>query len=151
MKKLSTRIIVAVLVIAGSSGAVYAYSRHGGWHMSPDEKVEFVTDRVTKKLQLDASQQQKFNDFAQLVAETLQEVRPSREERLTEAMKLLDEPSFNQARALELIEQKTSLVNEKAPLLVSSLAIFLDSLNAEQKQQMQEFMQHRLEHHGHRH
>ena len=47
--KLSTRIITAVLLIAGSSGVVYAYSKHNDWGMSPEEKVEFVTERVTRK------------------------------------------------------------------------------------------------------
>ncbi len=33
--------------------------------MSPQEKVEFVTDRVTKKLELDSQQQQNFSTLAQ--------------------------------------------------------------------------------------
>ena len=56
--KIFTKIIIAVLAVAGSSSAVYAFSRHGDWHMTPDEKVEFVTERVTKKLELDSQQQQ---------------------------------------------------------------------------------------------
>jgi len=38
-------------------------------------------------------------------------------------------------------------VNDQAPLLIATLADFLDSLNAEQRQQLQGFLQHRHCHH----
>ena len=147
--KLSTRIITAVLIIAGSTGVVYAFGKHGHWGTTPQEKAEFVTERVTKKLELDALQQQKFSELAELALATMQEVRPSREERMNELTAILDEPSFNQARALQLIQQKTDMVNEKAPLLIGAVAGFVDSLDADQKQQLQEFLQQRHHRHGH--
>ena len=145
--KISTRIIAAVLLVAGSSGAVYAFSKHSDWGMTTEEKVEFISERVTRKLDLDNIQREKFTDLAELVAVTLQEVKPSREQPFAELNSLLQEPSFNQARALEMIQQKAQVMNERAPQVISSLAGFLDSLSVEQKQQLQEFMQHRHEHH----
>ncbi|MGB5330887.1 MAG: Spy/CpxP family protein refolding chaperone [Gammaproteobacteria bacterium] len=147
--KLSTRIITAALLIAGSSGAVYAFSKHNDWGMSPEEKVEFVTERVTRKLDLDSQQQQNFAELAATVAQIMQDARITKAQNFTEIEALLQEPSFNQARALELIQQKTRMINEKAPLVITSLAVFLDSLSGEQKQQMQEFVQHRHQHHRH--
>ena len=150
--KLSTRIVTAVLLIAGSSGVVYALSRHGDWHMAPGEKVEFVTERVSKQLELDSQQQQNFTALADLVMEIMLEVRASREENLEELFRLLDEPGLNQGRALELVQQKTALVNEKAPEVIAALALFLDSLNAEQKAELRDHIEHHREHrHGHRH
>jgi Spy/CpxP family protein refolding chaperone len=147
--KISTRIITAVLLVAASSSAVYAFSKHGDWGMSNEEKVEFISERVTRKLDLDDLQRQKFTELAELFVDTMQEVKPTREQRLAEITSLLQEPSFNQARALELVQQKTQLVNEKAPLVIASLASFLDTLSVEQKQQLTEFVQHRHEHHRH--
>ena len=149
--KISTRIIAAVLLVAGSSGAVYAFSKHGDWGMTTEEKVEFVSDRVARKLDLDAIQREKFAELAELIGVTLQEVKPARDQHIAELESLLQEPSFNQARALEMIQQKTQLINERAPLVISSLASFLDSLSVEQKQRLQEFMQHRHEHQRHGH
>ena len=146
--KLSTKIIAAVLLITGSSGVVYAFSKHGDWGMSPEEKVEFVTDRVTKKLELDSQQQENFTRLAQTVAQLMMDARATRAQHFTEIEALLEESSFNQARALELVQQKTQMLNEKAPLVISSLAVFLDSLSAEQKQELQGFLEHR---HKHRH
>ena len=145
--KLSTRIITAVLLVAGSTGIVYAVNKHGDWDMSPKEKVEFVSDRVTSKLGLNDAQRQKFTAMAELFVATMQEIKPGREQHLGEISALLQEPSFNQAQALEMIQQKTQLVNEKAPLMIASLAEFIDSLTAEQKDQLQEFLQHRHKHH----
>ena len=144
--KTSTKIIAAVLLVVGSTTAVYAFSKHGHWHMEPQEKVEFVTERVTDKLELDSQQQQNFRSLANTVAQMMMEAKAARADQMAEISAMLQEPSFNQARALEIIEQKTRLVNEKAPLVVSSMAIFLDSLNADQKQQLQEMIEHHRKH-----
>lgn len=146
--KLSTRIIAAVMLVVGSTGIVYAVSKHGDWGMTPEEKVDFVSDRVTKKLELTDVQRSKFVALAESIADTLREVKPGREQRMADIAGLLDQPVFDQARALQLVQQKTQLVNDRAPGLIASLGEFVDSLNAEQKQQLQEFLQHR---HGHRH
>ncbi len=149
--KLSTRIITAVLLVAGSSGVVYAFSQHGDWGMTPEEKIDFVTERVTKKLDLDSQQRQNFTTLAKTVAEIMLEARQAKQQQMNEISELLQDPSFNQARALEIVQQKTQMVNEKAPLVVSSLAVFLDSLSAEQKTELQDFVKnHRGHgHHGH--
>ncbi|CAD7849204.1 MAG: hypothetical protein [Olavius algarvensis Gamma 3 endosymbiont] len=147
--KLSTKIITAVLLVAGSSGVVYAVSKHGDWHMTPEEKVEFVTDRVTKKLDLDNQQRQNFTTLAETVAQIMLDAKAGKQQQINEIGALLQEPSFNQARAMEIVQQKTQMVNEKAPLVISSLAVFLDSLNTEQKQELQEFIKnHRHHRHG---
>lgn len=147
--KLSTRVITAILLVAGSSGVVYAFSKHNGWHMSPEEKVEFVTDRVSKKLKLDAQQQQYFTDLAQTVAQLMLEARDARKQQFEEINTLLQEPSFDQARALQLVQQKTGVINDRAPVVIASLAVFLDSLNTEQKQTLQEFISHHRKHRHH--
>ena len=146
--KLSTRIIAAVLLVAGSSGIVYAVGKHGDWGMTPAEKVDFVSDRVTSKLDLNDTQRQKFVALAESVVAALQEVKPEREQRLAEIAGMLEQPVFDQARALQLVQEKTQLVNDKAPGLIASLGEFVDSLDDAQKQQLQEFLEHR---HHHRH
>ena len=109
--KLSNRIIAAVLLVVGSSGAVYAFSKHGDWGMSSGEKVEFVTDRVTKKLELDSQQQQNFSTLAEMVAQFMVDAKATRAEHIGEIGSLLQEPNFDQSRALELLRQKTEIIN----------------------------------------
>ncbi len=145
-------ILISVLVLAiGASGAVYAYGKHGHWHMTPEEKAELVTDRVTSKLDLTSQQRENFASLANTVIDIVVEVRANKEQNYGEVNQLLSEPSFNQARAMEMVQQKTGMINEKAPLVISQRAIFLDSLDAEQKQQLQEYLQHHRDHHRHGH
>lgn len=147
--KLSTRIVTAVLLVVGSSGAVYAFSKHGDWGMTPAEKAEFVTERVTKKLELDAAQRQNFSELARLVTGIVTEARAGKREQFEEFSQMIEQPNFDQARALELVRQKTEMINEKAPQVIASLAVFLDSLDDTQKQQVKEFIEHRQRHHDH--
>ena len=77
-------IIAAVLLVAGSSGAVYAFSKHSDWGMTTEEKVEFISDRVTSKLDLDAIQRERFIELAEMVVVTLQEVKPTRDQHMAE-------------------------------------------------------------------
>lgn len=146
--KLSNRIIAAVLLVVGSSGAVYAFSKHGDWGMSPQEKVEFVTDRVTRKLALDSQQQQNFSTLAEMVAQLMVDAKATRSEHIGEIGNLLQEPNLDQSRALEMVRQKTEIINQEAPRVIASLAIFLDSLSDGQKQQLQQFIEKRHHRHG---
>jgi Spy/CpxP family protein refolding chaperone len=149
--KRTTKIIATILIVAGTSTAVFAYGKHGSWKMSPDEKVEFITDRVSDKLALDSQQQQVFTDLAETVMQIIVEAKANKAEQVAEIQQLLSEPYFNQSRALEIVQQKTQLVNDKAPQVIASLAGFLDSLTAEQKASLGDFMENHRNHHGRNH
>ena len=144
--KLTTKIFAVVLLVAGSSGIVYAVSKHGDWAMTPAEKVDFVSDRVTSKLDLSEAQREKFVALAETVVSAMREVKPGRHQHMAEIADMLEQPVFDQARALQLIQQKTQLVNDRAPGVIASLGEFVDSLNPEQKQELQAYLQHRHQH-----
>ncbi len=46
---------------------------------------------------------------------------------------LLEADRFDQARALEIINAKTTAINQAAPTVVAAFGNFLDGLDAEQK------------------
>lgn len=145
MKK-STKIIITGLLVLGVSGGVFAYGAHKHWNMSPEDKAEFVTDRVSKKLDLDESQKQNLRILAEDMMGMMNEVRESRQVHMSQVQQLLAEPVFNQASALEMIQDKTQKINENAPIAIASLALFLDSLNPEQKSELQSFITDRMQH-----
>ncbi len=151
MKLSRTLVIAAVLVVVGGTGAAYAFGKHGHWHMTPAEKVEFVTDRVSKQLELDVTQRQNFTALAELVAQIAVDARADKAAQMAEIEQMLAAPVLDQARALEMVQEKTGMVNAKAPEVIASLAVFLDSLQPEQKQEMQEFIEHHREHRRHWH
>lgn len=146
MKK-ATKITVAAILILGVATSVYAYGAHHHWNMSPEEKAEFVTDRIIDKLELDANQQQGLHDLAGTLIEIMDDARANHDEHMDLVQRLISAPTLDQAQALEMIRQKTQLINEKAPQAIASLAGFLDSLNEDQKTKLGEFAGRRMEHH----
>lgn len=149
MKK-STKILIATSLILGISGSVFAFGKHGQWGMSPEDKAEFMTERVTEKLNLNESQQQNLQVLVGEVLAFMQGMRAERETHKTQIQEMIAEPVLDQGRALQMIETKTQLVSEKAPVMIASLASFLDSLDTAQKTQLQGFIAKGM-HHGRRH
>ncbi len=149
MKK-STKIIMAVLLALGVTGGVFAYGMHSDWRMNAEEKTEFITNRVTKKLDLNEVQQQNLQVFAKDIQTLMGEMRSRREANFNEIKQMLADPVLDQNRVLKLIQDKTQTINDKAPATVASLAIFLDSLSVEQKSELQSLVAKRM-HHRHQH
>ena len=147
MKK-STKITIATILVLGVTTGVYAVSSNNHWNMSPEEKSEFITDRISNKLELDASQQQSLQDLASTMMNIMGDVRSSHREHMEVVQQLLAEPTLDQAQALEMIRQKTQMINDKAPQVIASLAGFMDTLNEDQRTQLRGFIGERMEHHG---
>lgn len=137
-------------MILGVSGGVFAYGKHNHWGFSPEDKAEFVKERVTKKLDLNEAQQQNFQVLAGDVVALMKEMRADRESHKAQIEAMIAEPVLDQGKALQMIEAKTRQVNEKAPAMIASLALFLDSLDTSQKAQLQNFVSSRM-HHGRGH
>ena len=150
MKK-STKIIIAAFTALTLSGGVFAYGKHNHWKMDPEDKAEFVVKIATKKLDLNEPQRQNLEDLTGNMLALMQEMRASREIQIQEVQQLIAEPVLDQNRALQIIQQKTQAINDRAPAVIASLALFLDSLNTEQKAELQSYMdehhkKHRSEH-----
>ena len=60
---------------------------------------------------------------------------------------MLSEPTLDQAKALEMVRQKTDMITTRAPAVVASIAGFLDSLDSDQKELLHEHMNSRMDHH----
>jgi len=146
MKK-ANKITVVTILILGVATSVYAFGAHHHRNMSPTEKAEFVTQRIINKLELDATQQQGLHDLAGTLIEIMDDARADHDEHMDLVQRLISAPTLDQAQALEMIRQKTQLINERAPQAIASLAGFLDSLNEDQKTKLSEFARRRKEHH----
>ncbi len=149
MKK-STKIVIATAIFLGISGGVFAFGKHGHWGISLEDKAEFVTERVTKKLNLNDSQQQNLQSLVNDSLVLMKEMRAEKEAHKVQVEEMLAEPVLDQGRALQLINAKTRQISDKAPEIIASLALFLDSLDADQKSQLQAIIGNGM-HHRHRH
>jgi Spy/CpxP family protein refolding chaperone len=145
MKK-STKTIAIVLVTLGITSTAFAFGAHQGWRMSPEDKAEFMTGKITEKLELDTSQQQNLQSLSETVLQIMKDVRSNRVDHMDTVQAMLSEPSLDQAKALEMVRQKTDMINARAPAVVASIAGFLDSLDSDQKELLREHMNSRMHH-----
>jgi len=146
MKK-STKIIAVTVLALGVTSGVMAYGAHSAWKTSPEEKAEYLTEKITDNLELDVIQQQNLKALSVTLLEVFQDVRSNRNEHREMVQQLLSEPTMDQIKVLQMVQQKTQLINDRAPQLIASLAGFLDSLDSEQKKELREHMGEHMSRH----
>ena len=152
MKK-SSKIILTTVLSIGVVGGVFAYGAHHHFsNMTAQEKAEMISDRIDRKLELNDLQKQNLDALTLHIAGIVEEVRMERQTRFQMVEDLLSDGPVDQASLVQQINDKTILVNDKAPELVAKLAGFIDSLDAEQKADIKSMIEHRrshrLNHHG---
>lgn len=138
MKKV-TKIAIAAALSLGLVGGATAYGKHRfGSH---EARIDHMVERVSDRLDLDSSQEQLLSTLADELSATHERLHSGMAPAKTEMLDLLSAESFNQTRAVELIQAKTAEINASAPMVIGALGNFLDSLNVEQKAQVQQFME----------
>lgn len=143
MKK-STKITAAIVVtlsIITAGGAYAAKNKHD----NDDMRAEFAVTFIAKKLDLDATQEQALSALKDQVLVAKTAMRGQMETTHDDVRGLVEADSFDQGKALEMISTKTATIDTVAPELVGALGNFLDSLDAEQKAEILDFMN---SHHG---
>jgi Spy/CpxP family protein refolding chaperone len=147
MKK-STKIIAITTLVIGLSTAAFGFASKGHWNLTAVEKAEFVTDRISSKLELTDSQKIQLSSLTDDVLGLAGAMKEAKNGHKVLLQQLLSEPTLDQSKALEMIRQTTQMINDKAPETIASLANFLDSLDADQKAELQGFVDRKMEH-GH--
>ena len=133
-------IAVGGLTACGTRG----HHEHGA--MSAERMTEMrgkVIERVTKKLDLTTEQQQKLGVLAdKLQAQRTAFIGQTADPR-AEIRQLVAGEKFDRARALNLLDEKTRVVQVSSPEVINALADFYDSLNPTQQAEVRDMMQKR--------
>ena len=148
MKRWLKRTLIGVFgasVLFGSLAACSHHRHHGyGWQgMSEEDAAKMkarMIDRVGSRLDLDEAQKAKLGVVADQLRAGRQALRGTTDPR-SEMQSLVAGPTFDRAKAMALIDAKTSTVQSKSPELIAALGDFYDSLKPEQQQKVREFMQ----------
>lgn len=130
----ASKVVIAVVTATGivvASGAALARRDGGG--------MERMVERVSSRLELDQYQQEALSTLASEMTETRQLMRGDTDLR-EEFGALISAETFDQVAALTMIEQRTAALQANAPELVAAAAGFLDGLNAEQKADIEQFL-----------
>ena len=147
--KRSTKIISVVLLSFGIIGGVFAYAKHK--YRDPAVFAEHIVEHISDELTLDDAQQQALSTLKDTVLESRQKMRDQVKPLPDEIINLLSADTFDQTKALEIVNNKTATINASAPEVIAALGNFMDGLNAEQKSEVLEFVKHKVEHRRHYH
>jgi len=143
MKTRNKFIIASISAIALVGGLAAC-----GHHHSPEERANYMMEKVTSKLELTSPQVDQLEQLKNELMNARQTMLAERNTAHQEINDLLSQPSLDQNRALELVEERTATINQKAPQVIAAFANFYDSLNPEQQTMLGDKMQ---EHKAHRH
>ena len=99
--------------------------------------------RVSRKLDLDASQQQRLTGVAGRLQDLRAGMHAAREEHRDALLALLSGERFDRAEAMRLLKVPAALAAGTAPELVAAFADFYDGLNAGQRMRLRELMTRR--------
>ncbi len=137
MTKLTTLLTAATLVIGTAAGSI-AYAQKD--KVRGEGRIERMVERATERLNLDVTQQQALenlkNEFVNQRTQIKEQMKSSRQEMLD----MIVAEDFDEARALELVNQRALTIQASAPDVVNAMGVFLDTLNPEQKVQAQEMI-----------
>ena len=132
-------------ILAAAAGIVFigtlAACNHHRYHDTPEEHLNEIADEVTKELKLNEVQKTRLEALKSELLSIAMQARAEHESMHNTFEELLAQPTLNQPRLVELIAQKSALVNERAPAAVASLAGFYDSLTPEQQSKLREAIQ----------
>jgi len=143
---LTTLAVVGVVAFAG-----IAWAKHNGY-CSDGNRLQHVTERISRKLDLTEAQKAKLQSFA----ETLHSLRGEGTElraQLRDALdNLLAAPLLDRDRVTQLLEERHQAMEALKGELVDTFADFSDSLQPEQRTRLAELIAKRMEHRwGHSH
>ena len=141
MKK-STKIITGVIAaVAITTGSIAIAGK--GFRGNHAEHADYAVGFLAKKLDLDETQKQALDALKDQMLVARETMHGQMETTKDDARALIESDTFDQAKALEMVTTKTATVNSVAPELVGALGNFLDTLDAEQKAEILEFMDSR--------
>ncbi len=148
IKKSLVGLFGAALLFTGI-GAVWAHRQAHAWRSMSEAditqmKARFV-EHAARRLELDATQQQRLQVLADSVQAQHRALRGSGTDPRAELQALVAGPSFDRAKALALLQDKTAAVQAQGPAVVTALADFWDGLNPAQQQQLRDMMNRRHE------
>jgi Spy/CpxP family protein refolding chaperone len=133
------------LLIGGLSAC--GHHRDGqGWAMNEEQATQArtkIVERVSKELDLNEPQKQGLSTLADKLREQRQALVGKTTDPRADIQSLVTGTQFDKAKALAIVEEKTSALQLKSPEVIAAAAAFYDSLNPVQQQKVRDFMQHR--------
>ena len=134
-----------ISLIALSAAVLFGVA--GCFKHTPEEKAEWITDRISSKLELDESQQQKLASVKDEVLALRAAMHEDREARFEKADEMIRSDYIAPADIKAIWTDKEAIINRHADELAQKVSDFHASLNAEQKAKAAEYIQKKRDRH----
>ena len=144
--KRATKIFAAVTITIGMVTGATAFATYK--HSDSDERAAYMTGYIGHKLDLNDAQKTQLNDLTNKLMALKNDLKPE-QPILSDITNLVSAQTLDQDKALAMITNKTTLINQAAPGVVAAFADFLDGLNAEQKTEVLEFLKKKQQRYAH--
>ena len=143
MTKISKIILVTVAVV-GISGTVMAFGgKQYCKNMNAEDKADMINYKVSRKLDLNSEQEVYLESLTGRMVELAEQAREDRETRQQWIEGLIGDQPFDQSALVQKVNEKTDLVKQNAPEVITLLGQFIDSLDSEQKAELKELISKR--------
>ncbi len=146
--------IASKLAIAGVLGATilggvaFAHNWRGGPTAGPGyfggHHGAHLLDRLQEELDLTDAQEAKLDGAMEQLHRFRRDVRRQRRDGREQLLGLLGSPTLDQNSALEVVRQNVGILERRAPEVIAAIASFTDTLRADQKQQIRDWLAHRM-------
>ena len=147
--KHSTKIAITVVLIFGVVIGFMSYGKHiFGKFSDPSARMHYMMSHISKKLDLDSKQQQKLAALKEEIETARLKLHDHTGSIHDEVKSMISAEPFNQAKMIEMINNKAAIINEVAPDIVAATGDFLDDLNADQKEEILGFVARKRYRHG---
>ncbi|MES9971586.1 MAG: periplasmic heavy metal sensor [Candidatus Thiodiazotropha sp.] len=135
-----TLIVLVTLLVSG-----VAIARYKGYCSGPEERINWMTERVGKQLELDDTQQLQLTALKDQIVLSVNELRRDRSSYIDQAIGLLDNADFDREQARTLLMQKQAQLASLSSDVIDAFADFSDNLNQGQRDKLQSMIRHHRE------
>ena len=132
MKTIKIIILGSVILGTAALGAS-AYANRDG-----DRFHDRMIDKISTRLDLNDTQVMALNGLADELKETRQLMKGDGDSMRTEMRTLVTSNTFDQGKALSMINDRAAALQNNAPELVAAAAVFFDGLDSAQKEKITE-------------
>jgi len=132
-----TRKLFAVVVGVAMVIGLLSWGAHAHWSHRHNR-----VDWIAKRLKLDDQQKVKLEAIQEAIQQARKESRDQRAELLNEVEAQIKSDQLDQAKVLQLVEQRLTLIDQAAPQIIAKVAELHASLTPEQKAEVIKHLDH---------
>lgn len=143
-----SKIILAVFLTLGVAGTAVAFHKH---RHHQGNFANHIEKKLTHELQLTPLQAEALKDMRIAIKQSRKAIQGGKVMDLREMLGLLEDEQFDQTKAMHMVKQRLTTIEEQAQELILSLSGFANSLAPDQKSKLKQLVEKRMHHRHSRH